>query len=100
MLAQLVGADVVGRVLGSLVDLPADDLVGAWRARVVALRRPHHPLAVAAVEQGDDQLARLEVPEADGLVVAAGDQQPAIGRGRHRPDVALMPDEVAELLAL
>ena len=44
---QLVGADVVGGVLRPLVDLPADDLVGARRARVVALRRPHHPFAVA-----------------------------------------------------
>ena len=97
---QLVGADVVGGVLRPLVDLPADDLVGARRARVVALRRPHHPFAVGAVEQRDDQLARLEVPQAHGLVGAARDQQPAVGRGRHGPHVALVADEFAELLAV
>ena len=48
--SQLLGADVVGDVRRTSVDLPAHDLVGAGRARVVALRRPHHPLAVQAVE--------------------------------------------------
>ena len=52
MLAQLLGANIVRRLVWPLVDLPADDLVSARRAGVVALRRPHHPLAVYAVETG------------------------------------------------
>src|SRR6185436_11089519 len=67
-------------LLRPLVDLPAYDLVRPWRAHVVALRRPHHPFAVLAIEQADDQLARLEVPQADGLVRAARDEEAPVGR--------------------
>jgi hypothetical protein len=51
------------------------------------------------VEQGDDQFARLEVPEPDGLILASRDHQPAVGRGRYRPDVGLVSNEVAKLCA-
>ena len=38
------------------------------RGGVEALRRPHHPFAVRPAEQGDEQLARLEVPQPHRLV--------------------------------
>src|SRR5262249_9807128 len=85
---------------GTLVDLPADNSVGAGRAGVVALRRPHHPFAVGAAEQRDDQFTGLEVPQADGLVAAAGEEVAAVGRGRHGPNVALVPYVVPEALTL
>jgi len=44
------------------------------------------------MEQGDDQLARLEVPQTHGLVVTTRHQQASIGRGRHGPDIAIVAE--------
>src|SRR4029453_652408 len=92
MLPQLVSSHIVRSVLKALIDLPADDLVRARRAHVVALRGPHHPLAVETAEQVHDQLARLEVPQTDGLVAAAGDQVTSVGRGGAGPHPARVAD--------
>ena len=97
--AQLPGGDVAGFLVRPLVDLPAHDAVRAGRAGVEAFGRPHHPFAVRAAEQGDEQLARLEVPQPHRLVVRARDEKAAIGRGRDGPDIALMAHEIAELVA-
>jgi hypothetical protein len=98
VVSQLIGADVVRDLIRALVNLPADDLVRARRACVVGLRRPHHPLAVDTVEQGDDQFPSFQVPQAHGLVGTAGEKVTAVGRRRHGNDVALVADEVAETL--
>jgi hypothetical protein len=100
MLAKLISANVVGDLVDSLVDLPANDLIGAGRACVVALRRPHHPLAVGATEKADDQLAAPQIPRTNGLVGAARDEQPTVRRGCHGPDVTVVANEVAEPLTL
>ena len=52
------------------------------------------------MEQGDEQLAGFEVPQAQRLVGRAGDEEAAIGRGRDGPDIALMADEIAEPVAV
>ena len=98
--AELGGGDVFGGVLRAAVDLPADQRGTGGRRGEVALRRPHHPFAVRAAEDRDQQLAGLEVPQPHGLVVRARDEVAPIGRGRDGPDIALMAHEIAELLAV
>ena len=99
-LAQLRRRDIAGFLIGALVDLPAHKLRAALRAGEKALRRPRHPFAIRAAEQGDKQLAALQVPQPHGLAGAAGDEIFAIGRRRDGPDIAFMADEITSLLAL
>src|SRR5262245_7653800 len=100
MLAQLPGSDVVGGPVRPPVDLPAHDLVGAGRARIIALRRPDHPFAVLTAENGDDQLAGLQIPKPYGLIGGAGNEIAAIRRCSGIPDRAFVAHEIPKLLAI
>lgn len=56
MLAPLLAGDVIGGLVSALVGMAAGDLADAGGARIITLRRPHHPFAVLAAEGRDQQL--------------------------------------------
>ena len=79
---ELAGADEAAFLVAPLVDMPADQLVAFVGGVVVALRHPDHEF-LAGKEHADDQLARLQVPQPERLVGAAGDHQAGLlGRPR------------------
>ena len=92
MLAELFGGDVIGGVLRALL-ICEPTILSAPASRRIALRRPHRPFAVRAAEQGDEQLARLDVPQPHRLVGRARDEEAAIGEGA-RADIASWPTKL------
>jgi hypothetical protein len=56
-----------------LVDVPAEQPLAAGRRRVVALRRPRHPVAVGR-EERQQRLLQVRPPDAHRLVFGAGQE--------------------------
>ena len=84
---QLSGADKAAFLVRSLVDMPAEVLVAIVGGVVVALRHPGHPVPIVEIH-GNDQLARLQVPQPQRLVVAAREKQIGALHGSHGVDCA------------
>lgn len=97
-LAQLRGGEELGGLVFAPIDVPANQPFSRRTGRVIALRRPSHPV-IPPDKHAQQQLRRLEIPQPKRLVVRAGEQEATIRADGHGPDDARVPDELVNFPA-